>query len=92
MSDYVNEKKSLTEKAFDFLKENNYEVFAEKDNTLNLTYWGEVVPTKVVRLYCVGNSVLVESIVEGDEASESDLFEYFSNDEMKDILRVFGIK
>ena len=95
---YEDEKLRPKEKAIRFLRGKNYVDAPAEKNHLNLTYFGEKIDTEIedielfdevdgnVNVYVRSNS---EEYPEGYDLTP---LEEFGNDEMKEILDLFGIK
>lgn len=95
---YEEEKLRLKEKAIRFLRGKNYVNADTEKNHLNLTYFNEKIDTEIedielfdevdgsVNVYVRSNS---EEYPEGYDLTP---LEEFDNDEMKQILDLFGIK
>lgn len=95
---YEEEKLRLKEKAIRFLSGKNYVNADTEKNHLNLTYFNEKIDTEIedielfdevdgsVNVYVRSNS---EEYPEGYDLTP---LEEFDNDEMKEILDLFGIK
>lgn len=95
---YEEEKLRLKEKAIRFLSGKNYVNADTEKNHLNLTYFNEKIDTEIedIELFDeVDGSVNVYVRSHSEEYPEGyDLtpLEEFDNDEMKEILDLFGIK
>lgn len=95
---YEEEKLRLKEKAIRFLSGKNYVNADTEKNHLNLTYFNEKIDTEIedielfdevdgsVNVYVRSNS---EEYPDGYDLTP---LEEFDNDEMKEILDLFGIK
>ena len=57
---------------------------------VDLTLWGEKTTTELIRLYVDDNGIKVDTMVNGEE--DTDVFGFFDNEEMKTIMKVFGVE
>ena len=89
-NDYAKEKLLLMAKTLNFLENHNEVVEVTDNNVVDLTLWGEKTTTELIRLYIDNNGIRVDSRVNGEE--DTDVFGYFDNEEMKTIMKVFGVE
>lgn len=93
-AEYSREKKELVRLAYDFLHKQSEGCYYNNNRTpISLKRYGNVTQTIIVCLYVVSeDEVMVESLAIGEDCcADSDLLSDFSNDEIRDILKVCGI-
>lgn len=90
-NDYAKEKLLLMAITLNFLESHNEVVEATENNVVDLTLWEKKTPTELIRLYVDDNGgIRVDSRVNGEE--DTDVFGFFDNEEMKTIMKVFGVE
>ena len=89
-NDYAKEKLLLMAKTLNFLENHNEVVEVTDNNVVDLTLWGEKTTTELIRLYVDDNGIKVDTMVNGEE--DTDVFGFFDNEEMKTIMKVFGVE
>lgn len=98
--EYSKEKKYLEKCASNACKEKGeyfeptYTLYPiDGDNVIELMHWGNLEKTNIIKIWlneC--DEVQVSSKEVGNDEVDYDMFSEFSNDEMKQILDIFGIK